>query len=167
MIFVPDLMINNITELDEKTLNKMGIKGLLIDADKTLAFYGKNEPLEGVAEWLSLMKHLDIKIVIISNNYKKRVKPLAGNLGIENFVANSFKPTPIGIIRAMKKIKVKKSKIAMVGDQIYTDVLGANLFGITSIYVKPKIELVTRHDKFVAFVEKIPIKRYYKKHGGK
>ena len=166
-LFLPNIILNSVTEVTYELIDKMNIKGLLVDADKTLAYYGKNEPLEGVAEWLALMKKKGIKMVIISNNYKKRIRPLADNLGIKYFVANAFKPTPLGIIRALRKIKIKRKNVAVIGDQIYTDILGANICGLKSIYVIPKNDKDVFHSKFVAFMEKIHIKRYYKKHGGK
>lgn len=85
------------------------------------------------------MKSAGIKLIIVSNNNTERVTPFAEMLGL-HFVPNGAKPLPIGFKRAAAELRaagVPKNRIAAVGDQIFTDILGANLAGIRSIFVYP------------------------------
>ena len=75
--FAPTVSINSVLDIDEKLLDTYGIKVLLLDLDNTLSLHGSPMAEKGIFEWLSKMKSLDIKMIVISNNTNKRVKPLA------------------------------------------------------------------------------------------
>ena len=139
MLFRPTEAVRSVSEITPEMLKKMGIKGLILDVDNTLAPHNDPIPADGAAEWISRMKAAGIKLVIVSNNKPPRVAPFAEKLGVE-FTANGAKPLPVGFTNAVKILKLPRRKICAVGDQIFTDILGANLFGIKSIFVKP-IEL--------------------------
>jgi hypothetical protein len=101
--------------------------------------HGSPNTEAGVIEWLSVMRNLGVKMVIVSNNTEKRVAPLARELGID-FIAFGCKPLPFGIRRAIQLTELSrlpKSQLAIVGDQIFTDIIGGNLYGIKSILVEP------------------------------
>ena len=109
------------------------------------------------------MKQNDIKLIIVSNNHPPRVKPFADLLGID-FVCEGKKPLSKGFRQATEKLKLPFNKIGAVGDQIYTDILGANLFGIKSLYVSPIEYEKTRFFRFKRKME-IPFipKKLYRK----
>ena len=139
MLFKPTIWIQNVLQIDKLLLYKMHVKGLILDLDNTLSMHGSPATEIGVAEWLSDMKNLGIKMMIVSNNTSKRVAPLARELKIE-YIAFGCKPLPFGIHKAVRILKasgVPQSQIAIVGDQIFTDVMGGNLYGIKSILVEP------------------------------
>ncbi len=107
--------------------------------DNTLTTHNNPTPAEGVPGWIEEMKSAGIKLIIVSNNNTERVTPFAEMLGL-HFVPNGAKPLPIGFKRAAAELRaagVPKNRIAAVGDQIFTDILGANLAGIRSIFVYP------------------------------
>lgn len=114
----------------------MGVKGLLLDIDNTLTTHDNPAPAEGVREWVNRMKLAGIRMRLISNNHAPRVTPFAKTLGIP-CICESLKPLKKGFSTAMKQMHLPKDKLCVVGDQIYTDILGANWFKVKSIYVSP------------------------------
>ncbi len=125
-----------VTDIQPEMLKKMGIQGLILDLDNTLTTHDNPVPGDGVIEWLELMKKSNIKLMIVSYNHPPRVRPFADMLGLE-FVSEGRKPLTKGFREAAKKMGLPKKRMAAVGDQIYTDVLGAILFGVKMLYVKP------------------------------
>lgn len=135
-IFKPTYALRSITEITPAALKKRGVKALILDVDNTLTTHNNPAPAEGVPEWIEEMKSAGIKLLIVSNNNAERVTPFAEMLGL-HFVPNGAKPLPMGFLRAVKELGVPKNRIAAVGDQIFTDILGANLAGVRSIFVYP------------------------------
>lgn len=135
-IFRPTYALKKITDITPAALKKRGIKALLLDVDNTLTTHNNPTPAEGVPEWIEEMKSAGIKLIIVSNNNAERVTPFAEMLEL-HFVPNGAKPLPVGIKKAVRELGVPKNRIAAVGDQIFTDILGANLAGIRSIFVYP------------------------------
>lgn len=136
MLFKPTLWINSVLDINKEFLDKHNLKGLILDLDNTLSMHGNPAAENGIIEWLAEMRDLDIKMCVVSNNTKKRVTPLANELGLD-FFANGCKPLTIGISKALKKMKLDKNQVAVVGDQIFTDIIGGNLKRITTILVEP------------------------------
>ncbi|MCL2077424.1 MAG: YqeG family HAD IIIA-type phosphatase [Oscillospiraceae bacterium] len=117
-------------------MKKRGLRGLILDLDNTLSMHGSPAAEEGVAEWLSDMRRLGISMIVVSNNTEKRVAPLAKELGLK-FIPFGCKPLTFGIKKAIKSLRLPKKNIAVVGDQIFTDIIGGNLSGVTTILVEP------------------------------
>lgn len=136
MAFAPTISLKNVLQIDEQLLLEHEIKALLLDLDNTLSLHGSPMAENGVFDWLDRMNSLGIKMIIISNNTNKRVKPLAKELGLE-YVANGWKPFTFGITKGLKRLGVDKRYAAMVGDQLFTDILGGNLKGVKTILVEP------------------------------
>ena len=136
MLFKPTIWVKSVLQIDKQLLNKLRVKGLILDLDNTLSMHGSPAAEMGVTEWLQKMRQLGIKMVVASNNYEKRVAPLSKELGLD-FISFGCKPLPFGIRKAGKMLGIPKSQIAIVGDQIFTDVMGGNLSGIRTILVEP------------------------------
>jgi len=117
-------------------LDRWGIRGLILDVDNTLTTHGNPRPDPDVLLWLKVMREHHIEMVILSNNTPKRVQPFAEELRMD-FVATAKKPLASGFGRAAAKLGMTKDKVAVVGDQIFTDILGGNLWGARTILVKP------------------------------
>ena len=135
-LFIPNVYVNGVIDINIDLLRNMNVKGVILDVDDTIAEHGSQTPFKGVTDWILKLKSYGIKIIILSNNLKKRVKPFAEKLEIP-FISMGLKPTPIGIIKALKNISLSRKETAMVGDQIFTDVLGANICGLKSILIEP------------------------------
>ncbi len=123
-------------EIDETFIKNNHLRGFILDLDNTLSMHGSPAPEQGVTEWLEKMKKLGMKLIVLSNNTKKRVEPLAGELELD-FISFGCKPLTLGISRALKKMRLPKKSVALVGDQIFTDILGGNLRGVPTILVEP------------------------------
>lgn len=136
MIFKPEFWLRNVLSIDKVFLEKNGIEALVLDLDNTLSMHGNPMEEEGITDWLHEMKALGVKMMVVSNNTNKRVAPLAKKLGLD-FVASGAKPLTIGINKALKSLGSEKKKTAVVGDQIFTDIMGGNFAGTRTILVEP------------------------------
>lgn len=136
MIFKPDIWVKNVLSIDEAFLAEHNIKALILDLDNTLSMHGNPAAEEGIPDWLDKMRSLGIKMMVVSNNTNRRVAPLAAKLGLE-YIHSGAKPLTYGINKAVKKLGVPKEQTAVVGDQIFTDVMGGNLAKMTTVLVEP------------------------------
>lgn len=132
----PTIMLDNITQIDAAFLRRHQIGALMLDVDNTLSLHGHPEPYEGIVLWVERMKALGVEMIIVSNNSRERVQPFADQLGIP-CVGGGYKPLSKGMREAQTLLKTPKRHCAMVGDQLFTDIMGGNLYGITSILVTP------------------------------
>lgn len=135
-LFHPDLLKNSITEITYDDLQRLGVRGLLLDVDNTLTTHGSQVLTSAISEWLENMKRMDIALTIVSNATSKRVEPFARRVGLK-FISFACKPLPIGFIRAAKRLGIPRRKCAAVGDQTFTDIIGARLAGVRSIQLLP------------------------------
>ena len=146
-IFFPHERFYKITEISPQSLIDRGFKGIILDVDNTLTTHDNPAPGEGVEKWLDDARSVGLKMIILSNNSPERVTPFTKMLGL-GFVANGKKPLWFGYIRAMKKLGTSKKETLTIGDQIFTDVLGARLAGIHCIFTDP---IEPEHTKFFKF----------------
>lgn len=136
MLFKPTFWLKSVLQIDEEFLRKNNVSALVLDLDNTLSMHGNPAAEEGVTDWLDEMRALGIKMRVVSNNTNRRVAPLAAKLGLE-FTANGAKPLTFGISRAMKAMGSNKDNTLVVGDQIFTDIMGGNLKGVRTVLVEP------------------------------
>lgn len=153
MLFKADYAFRRVTDITPEFLLKNNIKGLLLDLDNTLTTHDNPVPGKGVEEWLKEMKDFGIKLIIVSNNHPERVKPFADMLKLD-FISEGKKPLSNGFNRAQLKLNIPFSQLAVVGDQIFTDILGANLRNVRGIFVYPIEHENTRFFKLKRWVEK-------------
>lgn len=153
MLFKADFAFWRVTEITPEFLIKNNIRGLLLDLDNTLTTHDNPVPGEGVMDWLEGIKAAGIKMVIVSNNHPPRVKPFADMLGLD-FVCEGKKPLSSGFNRAQKRMGIPFSQLAVVGDQIFTDMLGANLKRVRGIFVYPIEHEKTKFFKLKRWAEK-------------
>ena len=133
-IFKPNFYLKNIFSINAEFLKKNNIKALLLDADNTLCIFHTDVPVEGVLEWIESMKSEGIDLHILSNAKPHRLTTFANNVNLPYFYM-SMKPLPFKIIKAVKKLGFEKNEVALVGDQLFTDILGGNLAGIKTIWL--------------------------------
>lgn len=135
-VFFPTLLHRRVTDVTKAQLERLGVYALILDVDNTLTTHGHPEPAEKVMDWLEEMRSAGIKLIILSNNKEKRVQPFAQRLGLEH-TSRAAKPLPVGFWRAARRLGLPPARIAVVGDQIFTDILGGNWFGAATILVEP------------------------------
>lgn len=134
---LPWRQAGSIYQLTGKTLAEAGIRFLMADLDNTLCPYSVSEPDQALQEWLEGLKANGVTLFLLSNSRKPdRAKHFAQCLGI-GYLGHAGKPKVAGYRRAMTDHGVTPADCAMVGDQVFTDTLGANRAGVRSILVRP------------------------------
>ena len=157
MIFYPNDYFKSVTYIKPEYLNKHDIKALILDVDNTLIDYDKYLSPE-IITWVNELKNRDIKMIILSNsNKKEKVKEVAEKLELEYFYFGT-KPLKRGFKKVKNKLKMESKNIAAVGDQIFTDVIGANRMKMYSILVEP----IATKDFLITKIKR-PIENYIKK----
>lgn len=134
MFFYPNAYLKSVQEITIEFLRKNKIKALILDVDNTLIDYYKNLKQETI-EWAKELQGQGIKMYILSNtNKKEKVENVAKKLEIEyEFFAR--KPLKRGFIKIQKKLNINNENIGVVGDQIFTDIIGGNRCNMFTILV--------------------------------
>lgn len=168
MRFIPDKIFLKINEITPEILKNEGVKALVLDIDNTLAPRYVPLPDSELKNWIKTMRDAGIKLHIISNNHASRVMKFANALEVP-FYCNGMKPFPRSFIRAVRHMSVPRENVAAVGDQIYTDVVGAHLAGIRAWLVSPVDPKENIIFKIRRKLEGPVIRRYYDaiRQGGK
>ncbi len=136
MLLKPDIKLKRVTDISPELLKKYNINTLILDVDNTLSTHHGQILTEGLTEWIALMQKNSIGLIVLSNSKKKRVKPFAEKIGLP-FIFLGLKPLPFGYLRAVNMAKSQRKNTAIVGDQIFTDVLGGNTVGVKTILLTP------------------------------
>ena len=162
MLIYPNFYCDNVREVKYEFLKENNIKGIILDIDNTLIdYYRKFE--DGTVEWVDNLKKQGLKFCIVSNsNNLNKVKYVADTLNIP-FLTFAKKPFKTGFLEAQKIMGLKRENIAAIGDQIMTDVIGANRCKMFSILVKPIAEKDIWVTKVKRPIENKIISSYLKK----
>lgn len=167
MILYPKIYLKNVKKISIELLRENNIKALILDVDNTLIDVDK-KMIEGAEEWCENLKKQGIKICILSNtSHEEKAKAVAEKLEIP-YIHFAKKPFRRGFYRAKKLLEIEKNEeIGVVGDQLFTDIIGANRVKMVSILVQPLDNRDFWYTKIKRPLEEILIKRYIKKYGGK
>ena len=134
---IPRARCRSIYELDGAALYRHGVRLLLVDLDNTISAYHNAHPTEELRAWVAALRAAGVEPYILSNSRKPtRVGEFAGALGVP-FRRRAGKPKRGGFLAALEEMNTSPGEAIMVGDQIFTDILGANRAGITPILVRP------------------------------
>ena len=133
--FYPNDYVDSIYEIDFASYYKKGYRGLIFDIDNTLVPHGAPSTKEAVAIF-NKIKGFGFKTCLISNNQEPRVTPFAKDVN-SPYIYNAHKPSTKNYIKAMEIMETDKSNTIFIGDQVFTDIYGANRTGIYSILSKP------------------------------
>lgn len=166
MIIYPKAYIENVTKITIDYLRQNNIKAIILDIDNTLIDFDKNL-LKGAKEWCNNLKGQGIKFYILSNTNKKdKVEKVSKELDIP-YIMFAKKPFKKGFREAQKNLNLENKNIAVVGDQIFTDIIGANRVEMYPILTKPIDERDILMTKIKRPIEEFIIKRYLKRSGGR
>ncbi len=160
----PRQMRQSLAELTPQTLKDLGIRLLMLDFDNTIVPYTTNTPTAEMERWLEEMQASEIQICVVSNSKRQRVQIFCKAWNMD-CITHARKPFGRGIRSCMERYGFSPEECALVGDQIFTDTLGANLAGAMPILVKPinnhNIWLKLRHiaEKPFIFIAKRRMKQ--------
>lgn len=149
-LYKPDMYVKDIYSIDFEKLKSYGIKCILFDLDNTLVSPFKKKPTRKLKDYIERIKDMGFKVIIFSNSNKKRLTPFKNVLEVDCSYS-SKKPFQGKFKKVLNIYKFSQSEVAIVGDQIMTDILGGNKMGIFTILVKPiqtKEAFFTRINRF-------------------
>ena len=132
----PDRFAPRLCNVSLDELHGRGIRGLILDLDNTMVAYRQSEVVADHLAWVEEAHARGFKMVMLSNNFTDRVTNVAAQLRVE-CIPNALKPLPTGFLRAKNVLGMARHEIAVVGDQLFTDVLGAKVLGFYTILTEP------------------------------
>ncbi len=161
-VLYPGIYVNGINEITAEILKEKNIKGLILDIDNTLVPNHVADADENAVKWIEKMKESGFKMCIVSNAAKKRVIRFNDKIRL-NAVHRAMKPATAAFYKAGRIMGVDKANIAVIGDQIFTDIYGGNRAGMFTILVKPIDHREGRLVRFKRVFERRIIERYQEK----
>lgn len=153
-LLVPDLYYTSVHAIDLEGLNVRGVDSLLVDLDNTLLPRDTNEVPPELVRWSGLLKQRGFSACLVSNNWHGYVSDVARELGFE-IVPKALKPLPRGFRAGMQLLGTVPQRSAVVGDQLFTDVLGGNIVGCTTVLVSPLSATDLPHTLFLRLIERL------------
>ena len=170
--FFPDEYLDSTYEIDFDRLYEEGYRGIIFDIDNTLVPHGAPADKRACA-FFAHLKELGYQCMLLSNNKEPRVKMFADAAGV-SYIHKAGKPKPANYRRAMQQMGTDGQNTLFVGDQIFTDVYGANLAGIRTILVKPihpkeEIQIVLKRylEKIVLYFYRRKCRKRFERRSGK
>ena len=133
--FLPRFVAKELPDLTAVILKKHGVQLLMLDFDNTIVPYTTDVPTQKMAAWLQEMRGSGIAMCVVSNSKRDRVKHFCKQYGLD-CITHAKKPFSKGITECLDRYQIPRENCALVGDQIYTDTLGANCAGVSSILVE-------------------------------
>jgi HAD superfamily phosphatase (TIGR01668 family) len=126
----------SIFDIDVELIRNKNINNMIIDIDNTLSSWGSISPDPSVCSWINNVKECGFNICILSNSSNKRIRKYCSGIDVV-FVENVHKPLKSSFIKAMKLLGSSKDNTCVIGDQIFTDIIGGNSCGLFTILVDP------------------------------
>jgi len=126
----------SVGDIDIERLAANGFTGVIIDLDNTLVAYRQLTPDERDARWIVSAHERGLSVVMVTNNGTPWAAGVARQLGIP-CIPNARKPLPFGFRRALDLLALPRESVIVIGDQLFTDILGAKMFGLAAILVEP------------------------------
>lgn len=155
----PRELLESVSLITPSFLHKRGLRGLLLDLDNTLIPYGSYEDRAEVLTWAAALRREDIQLYLLSNATEKRARFWLDKLGFEG-VGMAGKPFQRGYKVALAQMQLSPPQVGMVGDQLFTDVLGGNIAGLYTIMVHPLVNNALPHTQVARRLERVVMRRY-------
>ncbi|HHY61325.1 MAG TPA: YqeG family HAD IIIA-type phosphatase [Clostridia bacterium] len=158
----PHLYVNRLEDIPLAELAEKGIRGLIIDLDNTVTEWNSNFIQEKVRAWFAQLPQYNLKPCLVSNNSPGRVQQVADQLGVP-FISKAGKPRRRAFRKAMELLELEPQATAVIGDQIFTDVLGGNRMNLLTILVVPLNKREFIGTRLVRRLEKLVLSSMAKK----
>lgn len=160
-LLTPRLYVSQLEDIPLEFLADKGIQGLIIDLDNTITEWNSFELHQGVISWFNSLSSKGFRPCLVSNNNFRRVEQVANQLNVP-FIPRAAKPRRRAFRKAMAHLSTGPQSTAVIGDQIFTDVLGGNRLNLFTILVSP---ITTREfigTRFTRQIEKLVLSRIIK-----
>ncbi len=151
-LFYPTIYRRRVTDVAVEDLHALGVRGILLDVDNTLTPHDNPQLAPTVIAWLDMMRKAGFVLTVVSNNSEARVRPFAEAIGL-GYQAKAGKPLPRGYRAAARNMGLAVRECVAIGDQIFTDIIGANLAGMPCVLLEPIEPEVEQ--KFIVFKRKL------------
>lgn len=161
--YKPTWMLKAVYQLTPEVLRQKGIKAVLVDLDNTLIAWNNPDGTPELKQWINEMKEAGILVMVVSNNKAERVYRAIKHLDLP-YVSRAMKPFKKGFKEAQKKLNLQPDELLMVGDQLMTDIRGANRAGIRNVLVQPIVETDAWNTRFNRALERRIMKQLKKNH---
>lgn len=135
-MFRPDLEIETLAHVPIDDLWGRGFRGIIVDLDNTICGYHQTILAPGVADWVAAAKARGFRLVLVSNNFSERVAAFGAELDVPA-IPSALKPLPQGFLLALRHLKTRRCETVVIGDQLFTDVLGAKILGLHAVLTHP------------------------------
>ena len=132
---LPRIITKELTDLTPELLRQRNVRLLMLDFDNTIVPYTTDTPTGKMDTWLKMINASDIRVCVVSNSRSDRVPRFCARYGMP-CILRSRKPFPKGIRECLKRFDIPADRAALVGDQIFTDTLGGNCAGVTTVLVE-------------------------------
>lgn len=133
-MLLPNYLLNSVFDITDDFIKDNNVKAIIFDVDNTLVGFKEALPPDSIIDFISELKRKGIKISVASNNNESRVSLFCKSLNVD-YISRACKPLPFALLSLCRKMHVKPKNTLLVGDQVYTDTLGANLCGMISVMV--------------------------------
>jgi len=160
--FYPDIYAQSIYTIKYNKLIDRGIKCLLFDLDNTCIPYIEKKPTKELKEHFDKLKNMGFKVIIFSNSPKHRLEPFKKYLNVD-CCPKAGKPRKKSFLKVLRIYNLNLPDVAIIGDQLVTDIYGGNKVGITTILVNPISDIDMPFTKIHRFIERRKIKKMTKK----
>ncbi len=135
-LLAPRYCVRAVTDLSPERLRAWQLDALMLDLDNTLVPWGGASPSAQITDWTSGLRQRGIPVCLVSNNISDRVRRVAGLLGLP-YAQGRFKPSVAKLRHALDILGTPLSRTAMVGDQLFTDILAGNRLGVPTVLTAP------------------------------
>lgn len=156
-LLAPCLAVNTLFDINLDKLKELGIRGIIFDLDNTIIPWNSPDLCPEMLVWLNSLPAQEFKMCLLSNNGNKRVRQIAAQCS-SPFVARALKPSQSGFRQAAQVMGLSPDSIAVVGDQLFTDMLGGNRLGMYTIWVKPLTSQEFIGTKITRQLEKLAVR---------
>jgi putative phosphatase len=152
--FRPTKYAARISQIDPVELRARGIRGAICDLDNTLVGFRTLAPLDEDAAWVRRAHDAGVRVAVLTNNGTPWASEVAKSLGVP-CIPRARKPLPHGFRRAMRVLELTPEEVVVIGDQLFTDVLGAKLAGLEVILVDPLVRYDPWNTRPLRWIERI------------
>lgn len=149
---MPDAIVDSVTDITVDMLRAWGIAGIALDLDNTIVPWHTSDVVPGVEDWVRLVRESGVRFILLTNNYGPTAREVANKLDMA-LVRGALKPVPWAFTRCLRRLSTRPAATLMIGDQIFTDVLGAKSVGMRAAVVRPVARREFATTKFLRMLE--------------